>query len=116
MAIAHRTQIQPALTSAQIGDVRGPHPIELTGVELTIDQVFGQRSVQIDDRGGWGEGAWADPGQALAAQRGRHRLTRHRLTVLAQISQNPRRPIHPVGGLVERGDLGIQLGAAPLGG
>ena len=60
--------------------------------------------------------ARADPGQPLAAQRGRHRLARHPLPQRTQIGQDPRRAVHAVGGLMEYGDLGVQLGTPLLRG
>lgn len=54
--IAHRYRYsQPC--RAQVGDVGGPHPIQLTGVEPPPHQVVRDWRVQVDHRGGRGERA-----------------------------------------------------------
>jgi hypothetical protein len=51
----------------------------------------------------------ADPSQALAAQRGRDGLARHPRAGGTQIGQDACGAVDAVGGLVEVGDLGVQL-------
>ena len=40
-AVADRAQVQPALPGGQVGDVGGPDPVQLAGVEAAPDQVLG---------------------------------------------------------------------------
>ena len=39
MAIADCAQVQPAFTGAQVGNIRHPYSVELTGIKHALDQV-----------------------------------------------------------------------------
>ena len=94
---------------------KATYPVEQPGVETAPHQVFGYRCIQVDHCGGRHEPARADPGQSLAAQRGRHRFAGHLLPVSAQVGQDAWGAIDTVRSRVELRDLGVQLGAVPLG-
>ena len=99
----------------QVRDVRGPDLVELTAVESTVDQVVGAVCVEVDHGGHRGELPRADPGQALAAHRGRHRLAGDHLPVFTQIGQDARCAVHLIGGVVETLDLDVDRLTALLG-
>lgn len=59
--VAHRAQVQPALASGQIGDVRGSDPVQRPGVESALDQVGNPARPGVAGGGDRGEWARTDP-------------------------------------------------------
>ena len=101
-AVADGAQVQPALPGGQVGDVGGPDPVQLAVVEAAPDQV--RRPAAGPARP---EVVTGMKPRGLIPTIPACRISfatvlrRHLLPGLAQVGQDPRRPVHLVGGDVD---------------
>lgn len=109
-AVTHRTQVQPALTGRQVGDVGGPDPVELAGVEPALDQVGKLARPAIADRGDRGERSGTDALNVVGDHDLRDGLARDLFPIGAELSQHSGSPVRAVRGCVGSHHFGGQFG------
>lgn len=113
VAVSDDTQVGPALTGVQVGDVGEPSHVTLALIEVPLDEIGNRERILATDRRRRVPGSRADPRDPIRSHQLRDRLARDHHPGILQIRVDPWGPIGAVECGVECANLRDEIHGHP---